>query len=168
MMVLALTGWFRRAPEGFSMHRRTSYLAVMGVFCFLIVVESGAAHLVLASFSATAAWVATGLSLYTLLWMIGDAHAVRLSPLRLTPEGLLIERGRRWRVLVPWADLAEATPIESRVDGALDLSLLGPNVLLTLRTPALARGPLGITRSAARLTLSIDDRDAFLARVKAP
>jgi hypothetical protein len=71
----------------------------------------------------------------------------------------------RWRVVVPLAEIAAATPIDGRVDGALDFALLGPNVLLSLRSPVVAHGPFGVRRSTTQLTLSLDDRDAFLARL---
>jgi hypothetical protein len=161
---LALTGWFRRAPAGFSMHRRSSYVAVVGVLLFLAAVESAAAHLLLATWvSPIAAWVATGLAIYGVTWLLGDTHAVRLSPLRFAPAGLIIEKGVRWHLVVPREDIAAATPIEGPVAGALDLSLLGPNLLLTLHRPAQARGPFGITRSATQVALSVDDRAAFTA-----
>jgi hypothetical protein len=164
-ITFALTGWFRRAPEGFSMHRRTSFLAVVGVVVFLIAVESVAAHLVLASVSVTAAWIVTVLSIYGVIWVVGAAHAARLRPLRVTRDHVVVEKGLSWRVVVPRASIVAVAPIEEKVPGALDLSYLSPNVLVTLADAVIARGPFGITRSASRITLSLDDRDRFLGTI---
>ena len=162
-LALAIGGWFRRAPEGYSMHRGTSYLAIIGVIVFLATVEGVGAHLLLARASTIAAWVVSGLTAYSLLWLIGDAQAVRLSPLRVTDTELVIVKGLRWRVAVPRDAIEAVHAIEARVEGALDLSLGEPNVLLELRAPVRAHGLLGRVRAADRVMLSIDDRERFLA-----
>jgi hypothetical protein len=161
----AFAGWFRRAPAGYTMHRNTAYLAVIGIFVFLLGVEGAAAHLLIAQASRTAAWIATALSIYAAIWIIGHAHAARLQPLRFTDAGLAIAKGVFWRVTVPLDAIAAAEPIEAKVKGALDLSYLVPNVLLTLRAPVAAEGPFGIVRKRDRLTLSLDDRARFLAQL---
>jgi hypothetical protein len=161
----ALTGWFRRAPAGYTMHRNTAYLAVIGIFVFLLGVEGAAAHLLIAQASRTAAWIATALSIYAAIWIIGHAHAARLQPLRFTDAGLAIAKGVFWRVTVPLDAIAAAEPIEAKVPGARDLSYLVPNVLLTLRAPIALDGPFGIRRQADRLTLSLDERAQFLAQL---
>jgi hypothetical protein len=166
-VVLALTGWFRTAPSGFTMHRRSGYLLIIGVLCVLSVIEAVGLHLILIRVAPTLSIVLSALSAYGLLWLIGSAHAVRLAPLRCTPAGVLIERGVMRRVVVPRESIATATPIALAVSDAIDLSYTEPNVLLTLHTPVDVHGPFGRTRSSSKLLLSIDDRDAFLAQFAA-
>jgi hypothetical protein len=50
-------------------------------------------------------------------------------------------------------------------EGALNLALMEPTVLVTLRAPAEIRGLLGRRRHADRLALTIDDPKAFAAAV---
>jgi hypothetical protein len=47
----------------------------------------------------------------------------------------------------------------------MNLALMEPTVLLTLRAPAEVRGLLGRRRHADRLALTIDDPKAFIAAV---
>ena len=161
--MLAVTGWFRRAPAGYSMHRNTGFMMMFGVLCALAIVETVGVHLVVMQWSATAALVITILSAYGLLWMFGMAHAVRLSPLRFLGEDLVIERGFQSRLVVPRALIADATPVATKVDGALDLAYFDPNVLLVFREPIAVHGLFGRTKTADRVTISVDDRDRFLA-----
>ncbi len=165
ILVLALTGWFRAAPGGFTMHRRSGVLMFFGVLAVLALVEAVAMHVILVRFAPTLAVVLSALSAYGLLWLIGSAHAVRLAPLRFTPVGVVIERGVTRRVTVPREVIASAAPIESAVTGATDLSYTDPNVLLTLHTPVEVHGLFGRSRPSSQLLLSIDDRDAFLAQL---
>ncbi|MCE9579535.1 MAG: hypothetical protein K8W52_40815 [Deltaproteobacteria bacterium] len=164
---LALGGWWMRPVAGHGHARRASYGALVGAFAVLLVGESLAVHLALAQWSALAAWIATGGSIYTILWLVGDAQAVRLAPARLTHAGLHVSRGLRWRAVVPWAAIAAASEIDARVDGARDLSVLGPNLLLTLRRPIALHGPFGLTRSATQITIDVDDRAALIAAIMA-
>src|SRR5207244_1724760 len=82
----ALGGWRRPTPpedaRTFSMHRRAHYGVIVGVFVFLIAGETALLHLLVAHLSRPAAWLMSVSSVWAALWLIGDAHAVRLQPLR--------------------------------------------------------------------------------------
>lgn len=167
-VVFALTGWFRTVPTGFAMHRRSGYLLIVGVLAVLAVVEAVAMHVILVRVAPTVAIVLSVLSAYGLLWLIGVAQAVRLAPLRFTALGLVIERGVMRRAIVPRDAIESATPVAAAAADAIDLSYVEPNVLLTLRAPVEVHGPFGRSRTTSKLTLSVDDRDGFLAALGAP
>jgi hypothetical protein len=162
VFVLALTGWFRRPREGFAM-RSTGWLLFAGVIGFLIAVETAVAHVGLAAWSPTVAWVSTASSAYMLLWLIGDAHAIRLYPVAIIGDTLRVTIGIRWRAAIPLADIASVTETHSVPDGALDLALFEPTVVVALRAPIEVRGLLGRRRRTDRIALTIDDPRAFAA-----
>jgi hypothetical protein len=161
---LALTGWFRRPRAGFAM-RSTGWLLYAGVLSFLVVVETAAAHLALAMWKPVIAWISTISSAYALIWLAGDAQAIRLYPVAIAGDTLRLTIGMRWRTAIPLADIASVTEIHSVPDGALSLALLVPTVLVTLRAPVEVIGLLGRRRRADRIALTIDDPKAFLAAV---
>lgn len=165
IVIFATTGWFRSPPPGFAMHRRSGFLLIVGVLSALAVIEAVVVHIVLVRVAPTLAIVLTALSAYTLLWLVGFAHAVRLSPLQFTSQGLVIERGILRRTVVPAHSVTRATPVAATSEGAVDLSYVEPNVLLELHAPVEVRGPLGRARSTTKLLLSVDDRDAFFAQL---
>jgi hypothetical protein len=165
-VVLAITGWFRSAPAGFTMHRRSGVLLIIGVLAALSVVEGVVLHVILMRVAPTLAIVLTALTAYGLLWLIGSAQAVRLAPLRFTEQGIVIERGVMRRALVPHDAIASVAPIAVAVADAIDLSYVEPNVLITLHAPIDVHGPLGRTRATSKLLLSIDERDAFMQALR--
>ena len=162
---LALTGWFRRpAAGGFAM-RSTGWILFAGVLGFLVVVETAAAHIALAMWSPTVAWISTVSSAYTLLWLAGDAQAIRLYPVAVTGDALRVTVGVRWRAAIPRADIASVVETRTVPDGALSLALFEPTVLVTLRAPITIHGLIGRRRVADRIALTIDDPKAFIAAV---
>jgi hypothetical protein len=160
---LAVTGWWRRpAPHSFAM-RGSGWLLYAGVLGFLIAVETAALHVALDHVSPIAAWISTISSAYLLLWLAGDAHAIRLYPVAITGDLLRIRLGIRWRATVRISDVASVTRITAVPAGAANLALLEPTVLVTLRAPVELRGLLGRRRTADRLALTIDDPEALIA-----
>ena len=132
---------------------------------FLVIGETVATHLLLALWSPLAAWIATASSAYLLLWVIADTQAIRLYPVRISGTTLHVRLGVRWRAAIPRAQIASVTEIRAVPEGALDLALFEPTVLVTLRTPVELRGLLGKTRRGDRIALTIDDPEAFIAAV---
>lgn len=167
-VVYALGGWRRPTPKaGFSTHRERSYLVIIGVLSFLVAVETAGLHLVLLlHVSTTVAWVATALSVYALLWLVGDAQATRLHPILVDEHGVSLAQGIRWRTEVPVALLEAAVAIDTAPAGALKMGNLGANVLLRLREPVSVRGAFGMRRRTDRIALTVDGRERFLAEVE--
>lgn len=165
-----LAGWGRAAARGegvFSYHRKSGYGAIVGVFVWLILMETAGLHLLLSRWSPAAAWVLTGLTLYGVVFLLADYHAMRHRPLRIEDGELRLTVGLRWRLRLPLAEILEA-----RVSGAdpgprqglLAAAVLRGrhNVLLTLHRSHRAVGFYGLTRECERLALTVDDPEAFV------
>lgn len=163
---LVVTGWFRRPRAGFAM-RSTGWMLFAGVIGFLIVVETAAAHIALVMWKPWIAWLSTVSSAYMLLWLIGDAQAIRLYPIAIADGALRVRVGIRWRATIALADIASVTESRSVPDGALSLAVLEPTVLVTLRAPVEVVGLVGIRRRADRIALTIDEPAAFIAAIAA-
>jgi hypothetical protein len=163
-------GGFGRAtpPEDartFSMHRRAHSALTAGVFLFLMAAESALLHFVIARGSPLAAWLVTASSLWAAVWLIGDVHAMRLQPLRLTAGGLAANVGIRWRTLVPYDAIASVTRDEggARTPSTLAATVLrSADVRITLRRPLTARGLFGRTRRFDTLLLTVDRPDELI------
>ncbi len=167
----AFGGWFKkftsRDPDHaiFSYHRRVGYTAIMCVVALLLLVETTALHLLLQHWSALAAWIFTGLSLYSLLWLIGDYHAIRLHPIVLDETHLHLRIGMRWRATIPLSDIAEIQNLSRREksdDDYVSVALFGsPRLVMALRQPIKIKGLFGIQKETRRLALTIDDEKRF-------
>jgi hypothetical protein len=163
---LAVTGWFQRPRAGFTM-RSSGWILFAGVLGFVIAVETAGLHIILDMWKPWLAWVSTISSAYALLWLVGDAQMIRLYPVALTGDALRVVIGIRWRVTIPLAEITEVSEMRTVPRGALNLALIEPTVLVTLRAPIEVVGLLGIRRRADRIALTIDEPAAFLAAVTA-
>ena len=157
-------------PEAFSAHRQGGYQAVLVALLMGATVELVGVHVLVAQWSETAAWVLTGLSLYGVLWIIGDFQALRHRPLRLEDGRLLLRLGIRWEVEVPFEAVAEITPCmhaPQDQEGYLNMTVFGaPRYLIRLSRTLTAHGPYGWRRDVQSVGFSVDDRARFEAMLK--
>ncbi|MCB9778491.1 MAG: hypothetical protein H6742_08010 [Alphaproteobacteria bacterium] len=171
LLALAAVGWFRPAPtlrpgRDFSIHRESQWPALAGVLLFLVAAEGVALHLLLSSWSPLAAGLHGLVAAYGALWLLGDLHALRLTPLRIDDRLLHLEIGLRWSVAIPLARIlsAQRLPEAPDADDVLSLGLPGGDtVLLVLDGPVDVQGPFGLVRTARRIALTVDRADAFVA-----
>jgi hypothetical protein len=162
----ALAGWLKRTPPGFTAHRVNHYPTIMGVLLFIGVVETSAVHVLVARASPVAAWVLTGLSLYALIWILGDFQALRLVPTVVGDTAVHVRVGLRWRVDIPRDKIRSVVPMASAEGGGLKAVTLGiPNVGLETSEPLEARGPFGIRRRFERIALTLDDPARFVSEL---
>jgi hypothetical protein len=176
VLTRACTGWWRRPPADdartFATLGVRPWGTVVAAFGGLLVVETPLIHVLVASRSPVGAWVATGLSIYGLLWLIGDWQTLRHEPLRLTADALVADLGVRGRVRVPWDAIAAVERVSTRptrpaeLAGMLDGTLLSPDVLVRLSRPVPARGAFGRRREITSLALTVARADDFAATLR--
>lgn len=171
LVAYAVGGWFRR-PTLVGGARSFTYLRawtpLLAGLIVLLAVETLGVHLLVSLASPTIAWALSAVSSYGVLWLIGDAQAARHRPILVDSERLLVRVGLRWTVGIPRAAILEVRPARSADSGATRKPLIAsldgnPNVRLSLAAPVVARGPLGITRSATEIMVGVDDPDAFIS-----
>jgi membrane protein YdbS with pleckstrin-like domain len=170
----AFAGWRRATPREdertFTMHRRSHHALIVGVLLFCVAGETIGLHLVLAHWSSVGAWIATLLSVWGALWIVGDMHAVRLRPLRLAADGLVIELGIRWRTFVPYDAIRSVAAAASPRRGprTLAATVVGAaDVHVTLSRPLEARGILGRSKRFDEILLSADRPEVLIAALRA-
>ena len=170
LLAAAVTGWRRpvRSASLFTVHRVNGWQLYAGVLMFLIAVESVAVHIALVAWvSPLVAWIATASSLYSLLWLLGDVHALRHGGATIGDRDLELVLGVRWRGRLPWSAVTSIEPVTETPPDAVNASILGANVVVRLRSPVRLHGVFGRVREGAAIALSIDDREAFVAAARA-
>jgi len=101
--------------------------------------------------------IAAGLHLYALLWLLGDARALRNRVTRVDGHLLRLRLGLRWQADIPRAAI-DSVEIGPAPAGSLRLKILGaPNLVIRLREPTEVRGFLGISRRSNVLAVQVDD-----------
>jgi len=170
LLWLCVAGWRQEPdlPRGGTVvthHREAGWFGVLGALLVVFVGEGLAVHLILDSLGwRTAAWLLTASHLYGAMWLIGDAQALRLRPTLVTPDGIDLRLGLRWRARI---DRATVEKVEvCSADPAADelvLAVIGPaEVRIVLREPVVVHGLFGLTRSTTRLRVQADDAAGFV------
>jgi len=148
----------------FTYHKESGYLLIIAVLVFIMFVETFALHLALSRWNDVVAWVFTGLSIYGVFFLTGDAKAVLRRPVYIDKDYLHIRTGLRWYAQIPLAEIGSVELISSmpKEEGAVPLLLLGsPNILLRCTSPQTAIGYYGISRTFTSAGLAIDEYAAF-------
>lgn len=170
----ALRGPRRRGPDAgaFTAHREVGYLPVLVGLLLLLAVETVALHALATLWGPVASWTLTGLSLYAIVWLLGDYRALSARPTRITADRLLLRLGLRWEVDLPLDRIAAVEPWAERdappARDALTVTLIGPpDTRVVLCEPVEAIGMYGRTRTVREIRLRVDDAARFRAALRA-
>ena len=161
----------RRAlgPGEFGYTEDTGLGGLLFALGFVVTMEGLAVHLLIHSWSPAAAWVLAAANVYTLIWLAAAYQAARLRPVALSADRLLVRTSLLWTAEIPRAAIASVTRIHEapRGKGVLRAALAAePALLVTLRAPVIARGPLGIRRSVTRIALHVDEPERLRAALR--
>lgn len=162
---------YRRAvalrPGEYSVHRESGYGLVLVGLGMALIAETLAVHFVVTLWSNLAAWVLSGLSVYALIWLLGDYRAFAARPIRITASQLQLRLGLRWEANIPLSWIVRVEPIvgsHGRAErGVLHAALMGsPNVRLELDRPITVIAMYGIEKSVQTLCIRVDRAGVFV------
>lgn len=158
--------------RAYTVHRETGYLSVLLGLLLVLLVETLALHLLVSQWSAIGAWVLTGLSVYALIWFVGDYRAFAARPVRLGASHVLVRVGLRWEVTLPLDAIAaiEVHPsLKDKPEEALSVVVLGrPTLRLTLRHAVQVIGVYGMRKTTDDIWLHVDEVDRFCNALQDP
>jgi hypothetical protein len=177
VFVYALGSWRSRpdVPAGaqaFTMYRRDGTTTLFGALAVMTIMESVVMHLVVAHWSRTGAWIATGLSVYTAVWCVAMARALVLRPCVVDGDRITLRAGLLWTLRLRREDIAAthapAPNQPRRAPGYVRLTTVtAPTLILELASPQMAQGLLGIERRVSRIGLAPDDLEGFVRAIGA-
>ncbi|MCA1012920.1 hypothetical protein [Halobacillus halophilus] len=169
----------RYPPEEctFSYHKKSEYFGVFLMLIHAMVIEIIAVHVLLMQFSHTAAWLATILDVYALLFLIGDYQAIRKAPVHIGNQSLDLQKGLRFHISIPFEIIEQIRPCHqtakecSSDKAALDLTLAGlepaqPQYILELSQPLEAHLCFGLKREISRMYITVDEPHAFVEELE--
>jgi len=162
--------WKKRklSNHEFSYHVQGGAKMILGVFIFLILVETFAMHLMLAQWSLLAAWILTGLSLYTVFQVIAILKSLSQRPIAISDNTLYLKYGLLGDSTLPLSAI-ESIELSSKSiefdDTTRHLSPLQDmdphNVIIQLKESQVLEGFYGIRKSFKTLALHVDDKNRF-------
>jgi hypothetical protein len=167
----AFTGWFRAFKPGnssalyFSYHRRSNLVGICGILLFLFMVETLVLHMIVQVWSGLAAWVLTGLGMYSFLWLLGLMHAFRLQPVALDDENIYVRAGFLFKAAIPLekvSRLERVLSFDGKEEGNLRITPFAtPNFALTFKESVTVTGPFGTRKNGVRIGIFIDEAGRF-------
>lgn len=162
-----------RESEAFSYTESGGYGAALPSFVAFVVFETCGVHILLSSYFPRLVWVLTVGGVYAIVWLFADHRAVRLRPILLTTDTLLVRAGCRGMASVPLAQI-ESVRTGTAVPGTHDrrtyrqMNLLGlPDFVVQLKAPAVAHGLLGSAKTVTSVGFCVDDAPAFRSSLAA-
>lgn len=152
--------------SSFSYHRKSSKLAMIWVFVFLIVTETFILHLLLVLWKPWIAWVMSAISIYTLFLLIGHLKACIQRPIIVMEDRIQIRNGLLGDTEILF-DMIENVTDQLKTDEKTDLkkkldAFDTPNVSIALKNVNSIKGPYGKTTAYQTLLLSVDDPKEFM------
>lgn len=157
--------------DGFTVYRETGYPRLLAALSVMVVLEIVGIHLLVSLWSPVAAWILTGLSLYAIVWLLGDFQAMRSRVITISESQLRLRIGLRWEADISLTDIGEASRTRhsrsKRDRSTLVLAIAGAtNVQITFCRPIELIGPYGIRRRSTSLRMHVDDADTFCERLR--
>jgi hypothetical protein len=153
--------------QSFTTHRESGYVAVWAVLLFVLLIETVGLHFLLLRWSPVAAFVATGLSIYSLVFFVADLASMVKRPIVFHHDQLLFRIGIRWNATIVRHDIRRLTLIRDFDKAKEKETLLCapaniPNLLLELHEPVTVTGFFGIRRQHARIAFHADDPSGLI------
>ncbi|MFK8007338.1 MAG: hypothetical protein AB8H03_13250, partial [Saprospiraceae bacterium] len=139
---------------------------VFGVFIGLVVVETFAFHILVERWSPIVAWIGTGLSLYSMVQIIGIIKSASRRPIILKDEKVLLRFGIMSETDVAYEDierveLSQRTISNNPLAKKLGTELTSHNVVIYLKKENTLHGLFGIKNQFSILSLFVDDHKKF-------
>jgi len=146
--------------RAFTLHRRSG---IQDIFLFVglaSLLEILPVHLVVAHWSTTAAWIATGLSLYGAFWLAALSRSFELRPTLVSRDEILLRLGLASQLRIPISAIRAISKTIPNDAVALPRGT-APELYIEFDRPLQMEKLLGIRRSVRGIAVSADDSAGF-------
>jgi hypothetical protein len=157
----------------FTYHKENGILLIISIFISLFIIETIGLHFLLLQWNSTAAWILTGLSLYSCLQLFAHMRAIKARPVLIAENGILLRNGLLGGdAQIDFENISKVEIIKKspQSGNAVKLSLFkgleNHNIQLQLIHPIKVNKAFGITRKANIILFKVDDAQAFKNRLK--
>ncbi len=155
-----------RRQQGFAHGQRPGWSAVAFALGLVTLAEAIPVELWLRRYGAAPAMLAGAFHLYAMLWLLGDARALRNRLTRIESSIFRLRLGLRWEADILLGTI-ESVEIGPAPVGSLQLRVLGAtNLVVRFREPVEVRGFWGISRQSRMLAVQVDDPQALAAALR--
>ena len=158
----------------FTYHKRSGTPAVINIIILLIAIETFVVHLLLSMWNIYAAWILSGLSIYTVLQMFGFAKSLSQRLISINKDFLTLHYGILSETEIPFSNIEHIELSKRKINNdklSLKLSPLGElenhNVIISLKGAGTLIGLYGIQKKFTKIALHIDKPNEFVQYLQA-
>ena len=153
----------------FTSHKSNNILLLLYTFLFMFLVEAAIMHLLFQLWNNTAAWVLTGLSIYSCLQLLAHIKAIKARPTIVTHTEIILRNGLLGGDAIVPIDIIERIEFSTKditdsntISMALIKSLENHNVVIYLKEPIIVHKAFGIKKIAKVISVNIDEPNRFI------
>lgn len=152
----------------FTYHKESGARLLLGVFIFLILIETSAIHLLIQGASVTTAWVLSILSGYTILQLLGILKSLSRRPMHIGEEVLDLKYGLFGETSIPISKIESFELSSKSLEFKGSTQHLSPlksadahNVILELKEEHELIGLYGFKKRFKKLAFHVDEKEEF-------
>jgi hypothetical protein len=176
MFYYAVFAWRKKAPEGISLHKNSSYIAFMIMIIHGIVLETLGLHWWLHEKSMILSIVLLVLNVYSVFFFLAEMNAVRLNPIHLTEEAMYMSFGITKRAKIRYQDIEMLIEEPDELEKKLEKDTLSfiarefedgkPQMILKLKRPVVATLLMGIEKEYTKVAIRCDQPAELKAAIQ--
>jgi len=177
MFYYAFFAWKRKKLQDneFTNYKENGSLALAGAFLMVIGIETYAFHFLLIQWSSVAAWILTGLSIYSAFSVIAHIKALLFRNCVLTNTELVLKNGLLADITIPLKGISKIEGFSKEMTSdAIQIGNLGihkestnHNIAIHFKKSQTIKKMYGFIQECDILLVHIDEKQRFLAKVNA-
>lgn len=153
----------------FSYHKNSGIIAVLTILLFMVSFETALFHLLLQMWSKTAAWILTGISLYTFLQITAIMRSLKKLPISINEDKIELQFGIFSETTIPFDIIDSIEVLSCRTNKPKFIEQLSPfinftkpNILIKLKEKNTLVKLYGFTKKYKSIAFYLDEKDSFI------
>lgn len=159
---------YHLTEKEFSYHKKSGISVFLYSFLFILAIETFVVHLLVSQWSNLIAWILTGLSIYTLLQILGLTKSLAFRPVTIGKDHLNLRYGIFSEVQIPFSEIEQIILSKKEIEPNSLTKTLSPfhrieshNVVLNLKTKQTLIGPYGVKKEFKKIAFYLDAPENF-------
>lgn len=154
----------------FTMHQESAFVPTFSVLVFVGLIEMVVVHILLMNSNPILLWVLTGLSLYSLIFLIAYMVSIVRRKIDIVESHVSIRVGKVWNFEIDKSNILEILSIkdiekDKNILNAASFLMTQPNLLIKLRNKITIKGLYGIKKEINQIALVLDKPKDFIKRL---
>lgn len=169
----AFASWKQQTPNGITLYKNTSFMAMQVMIIHAIILESLGFHWWLHSKAPVLSIILLLLNVYGLIFILANIRSTKLSPIQLEQTGFYISIGIMKRTYIDYRDIdeiltnVEVKSLKRYVDFVVqEFETLPPQIVLKMKSPQRVDFLYGIRKDYDYVGIKCDDLAQLLAAIE--